>query len=130
MKNQSQKDILRYYSKEVLKRMRDSYINKKRSNLIADGFTFEKYVKKAFELGYLDSDSHQIRRIDTTKKFNEDNVYLKNTDGLQAKLRNMSKIIKKTERHKIALKINEKMPYQICMRHPNRKNERRIYIKQ
>ena len=122
--------LIRYYPKNTLKMMKNMYGTKKRTNLIADGFTFEKYVKKAYELGYLNADSHQIRRIDTTKKFDETNMRLKQTDGLMHKLKNMSKIIEKNERHKVALKLNDETPFQICLKHPNAKYERRIYIKQ
>lgn len=108
--------------------MRESYSNKKRTNLIADGFTFEKYVKKAYELGYLNSDSHQIRRIDTKKPFSENNMILKPADGLQTKLQTMAKIVNENKR--VSFKINEEKPFQICLKHPNRKYERRIYIKQ
>lgn len=120
-------NLMRYYTRPILKKMRESYSNKKRTNLIADGFTFEKYVKKAYELGYLDSDSHQIRRIDTKKPFSENNMILKPADGLQTKLQTMAKIVNENKR--VSFKINEE-PFQICLKHPNRKYERRIYIKQ
>ena len=121
-------DLIRYYSKTILKKMRESYSNKKRTHLIADGFSFEKYVKKVYALGYLDSYSHQVRRIDTKKPFSEENIYLKKTDGLLKKIENMSEIVHRNKR--VALKIDEQNPFQICLKHPNAKWERRIYIKQ
>lgn len=128
MKNQSQKDILRYYPKDILKMMRDNYETKRRTNLIADGFTFEQFVLKAYQLGYLNSDSHQIRRINTNRPFDENNIYLKNTDGMQRKLKNMSRIMH--ENKKVAITIKAEKPFQILLKHPNAKYERRIYIKQ
>jgi hypothetical protein len=110
MKNQWQKDILlECYPKDILKMMRDNYGNKKRTGLIKDGFTFEQFTLKLYELGYLNADSHQIRRINTTEQFSADNIYLKTTDGMQRKLKSMSKIINKNKR--VALKINEEKPF-------------------
>jgi len=112
MKNPSQKDILsRYYPKDILKMMRDNYSNKKRTNLIADGFTFEQFTLKLYELGYLNADSHQIRRFDTTKPFSETNMRLKPTDGMQRKLKSLSTIIKKTDMRKVKIKINDEKPF-------------------
>lgn len=110
MTNPSKKDILRrYYPKDILKMMRDNYENKRRTRLIADGFTFEQFVLKAYQLGYLDSDSHQIRRIDTTIPFSKTNMRLKSTDGMQRKLKNMSRIINKNKQ--VVLKINKEKPF-------------------
>ena len=110
MKNPSQKDILsRYYPKDVLKMMRDNYSNKKRTNLIADGFTFEQFILKAYKLGYINSDSHQIRRINTKEAFSETNMRLKPTDGMQRKLKTMSKIVHENKR--VALKINDEKAF-------------------
>lgn len=112
MKNPSQKDILsRYYPKDILKMMRENYRNKERTHLISDGFTEEQFILKAYELGYIDSDSHQIRRIDTKKPFSETNMRLKPTDGMQRKLKTMSKIIKKTDLRKVKIKINEEKAF-------------------
>lgn len=122
--------LIRYYPKNTLEMMRNNYGNKKRTNLIADGFSFEKYVKKAYELGYVNSDVHQIRRINTSEKFDETNMRLKPADGLIHKLKNMSKIIEKNERHKVSLKINDDNPFQIRLKHSHAKHEKRIYIKQ
>lgn len=119
--------LMRYYTRPILKKMRESYSTKRRTRLIADGFTFEQFVLKAYQLGYLDSDMHQIRRLDTTKPFSETNMRLKSTDGLQTKLQNMAKIVHENKR--VSFKINEE-PFQICLKHPNAKYERRIYIKQ
>ena len=93
--------------------MRDNYGNKKRTGLISDNFTFEQFILKAYQLGYSNSDSHQIRRIDTKKPFSETNMRLKPTDGMQRKLKSMSKIIKKTDlrKVKIKIKINEEKPF-------------------
>lgn len=112
MKNPSQKDILsRYYPKDILKMMRDNYGNKKRTGLIKDGFTFEQFTLKLYELGYLNSDSHQIRRFNTSEQYSADNMRLKPTDGMQRKLKSMSKIIKKTDLRKVKIKINEEKPF-------------------
>lgn len=131
MENQWQKDILlECYPKHILKTMRANYSNKKTSNLIKNGFTFEQFVLKLHKLGYIDSNSHQIRRLDTSRKFDENNIYLKKSDGLITKLKKMSQIIEKNERPNVKLKINEQNPFQICLKHPSSKWERRIYIKQ
>ncbi len=112
MKNPSQKDILsRYYPKDILRMMRDNYSNKKRSNLIQNGFTFEQFTLKLYQLGYSNSDMHQIRRINTKEPYSAENMKLKPTDGMQRKLKSMSKIIKKTDLRKVKIKINEEKPF-------------------
>ena len=122
--------ITQYYSKKILNILRSGYGQRKKRDLISDGFTFEKYIITLHLLGYVDGSQHKICRIDTTKKFDETNIKLTKNDRLLKKIEDMSKIIEKTERPKVKIKINDDNPFQICLRHPNRRYERRIYIKQ
>ena len=122
--------LTRYYPKKTLKILQSSYGERKRRGLLADGFTFEKYIITLHLLGYVDGSQHKICLIDTTKKFDETNIKLTKNDRLLKKIEDMSKIIEKNERPKVKIKINEENPFQICLKHPNRKYERRIYIKQ
>jgi len=104
--------LLECYPEHILKMMSENYRTKKRTHLIDENsFTFAQFTLKLYELGYINSDVHQIRRLDTTKKFDESNIYLKKADGMQRKLKNMSKIIKKTDLRKIKIKINDEKPF-------------------
>ncbi len=118
--------LTRYYPKKILKILQSSYGERKRRGLLADGFTFEKYIITLHLLGYVDGSQHKICRINTKKTFSETNITLKKADGLLKKIENMSEIVHKNKR--VALKINDTDPFQICLKHPNAE-ERRIYIK-
>ena len=125
----STRGITQYYSPKILNILRSGYISRKKRDLLSDGFTFERYVIILNILGYVDGGQHNICRIDTTKKYDETNITLTKNDRLLKKIEDMSKIIEKTERPKVKIKINDDNPFQICLKHPNRKYERRIYIK-
>ncbi len=120
--------LIRYYPKKTLIILQSGYGERKRRGLLADGFTFEKYIVTLHVLGYIDGSQHKICRIDTTKKFDENNIILKKADGLLKKIQDMSKIMQ--ENKKVAITIKDEKPFQICLKHPNAKYERRIYIKQ
>lgn len=120
--------LTRYYPKKTLKILQSSYGERKRRGLLADGFTFEKFIVTLFGLGYIDGSHHTISRIDTKKPFSETNIKLKKADGLLKKIEDMHEII--SENKRVSLKINEENPFQICLKHPHRKYEKRIYIKQ
>lgn len=119
--------LIRYYPKKTLIILQSGYGERKKRGLLADGFTFEKYIVTLHVLGYIDGSQHKICRIDTTKKFDENNIILKKADGLLKKIQDMARIVHENKR--VSLKINEE-PFQICLKHPNAKYERRIYIKQ
>ena len=120
--------ITQYYSKKILNILRSGYISRKKRDLLSDGFTFERYVIILHDMGYVDGSQHKICRIDTTKKYDETNIKLTKNDRLLKKIEDMSEIVHKNKR--VALKIDEQNPFQICLKHPHRKYERRIYIKQ
>jgi len=112
MENQWQKDILlKCYPKDILRMMNENYRNKKRNHLIENGFTFERFILTAYKLGFTDSNSYQIRRIDTKKPYSETNMRLKPTDGMQKKLKSLSTIIRKNDLRKVKIKINEEKPF-------------------
>lgn len=120
--------LIHYYPKKTLIILQSGYGERKRRGLLADGFTFEKFIVTLFGLGYIDGSHHTISRIDTKKPFSETNIKLKKADGLLKKIEDMHEII--SENKRVSLKINDEKPFQICLKHPNRKYERRIYIKQ
>lgn len=120
--------INQYYSSKILNILRSGYISRKKRDLLSDGVTFERYVIILHDMGYVDGSQHNICRIDTTKKYDETNIKLTKNDRLLKKIEDMSEIVHKNKR--VALKIDEQNPFQICLKHPNRKYERRIYIKQ
>jgi len=121
-------DLTRYYSKKILNILRSGYGQRKRRGLLADGFTFEKYIITLHLLGYVDGSQHKICRIDRTKKFDQTNIKLTKNDRLLKKIEDMSAIVRKNKR--VALKIDEEKAFIICLKHPHRKFEKRIYIKQ
>ena len=122
--------LLDYYKKADLLHIKDIYFNHlRRKHVIADEFSFMEFVSKLHQLNY-EPHKYSIIRYDTKKPFSENNMILKPADGLIRKLKNMSKIIEKNERHKVAITIKDEKPFQICLKHPNAKYERRIYIKQ
>lgn len=120
-------DLLRFYSKKILIILKQGYYQRERANLIETGFTFEKYVIKLHTLSFIDGDSHTISRIDTTKKFDENNIQVNKTDKILKKIEDMSEIVRKNKRVHIKIKNNE--PFQLISAHHSR-NPKRIYIKQ
>lgn len=120
--------LTRYYPKKTLKILQSSYGERKRRGLLEDGFTFKEFIVTLFGLGYIDGSHHTISRIDRKKPFSKTNIKLKKADGLLKKIEDMHEII--SENKRVSLKINEENPFQICLKHPHRKYEKRIYIKQ
>lgn len=122
--------LLNLYQKEELRHIKDIYFDHlKHKRIIENEFSFMQFASKLHELAYKPH-KYSIIRYDTKKPFSETNIHLKKANNYQKKLDEMSKIIKKTERHKVKIKLNDD-PYMIIKsENLTKKPEYKLHTKQ
>ena len=122
--------LLDMYNKDDLIHIKDIYFDHvKHKRIVENNFSFLQFVQFCNKSGY-EPHKHSIIRYNTKKPFDENNIYLKPANNYQKKLDEMSKIIKKTERHKVKIKLNNDPYIIIKSENLTKKPEYKLHTKQ